>query len=171
MARAGRRSFAPRRIHQFDWARSDFDLLTLAAAATKGILVFAVDTLNRDVVVERTLVSVLVESDQAAAREQQVVAFGAVIVSLDAFAAGAASIPGPFSDPDADWLLHVITVGAGDASSSVMTSGQMLESRARRRLPSGHGVAFMAETGDVGSGADGVTIFGGVSILVRVRGT
>ena len=45
-------------------------------------------------------------SDQQAAGENQIGAFGAVIVQLRAAAAGVASLPRPQSDPFADWFVY-----------------------------------------------------------------
>ncbi len=45
--------------------------------------------------------------DQITASEFVVGAFGMLVVSEDAFAAGAASIPGPFTDAGSDlWMVH-----------------------------------------------------------------
>ncbi len=93
------------RTHQFDWARAS-DIDTIAAASTKLLWGSFAPLLGIDVTIERMIVTLLLQSDQEIASEEQNIAIGMIVASNDAIAAGAASIPGPVSDNDADWALH-----------------------------------------------------------------
>ena len=76
------------------------------AAATKvllGVFVLSVPTLT----IRRTLGLVNWRSDQNSGDEEPLGAFGMCVVSNEAIAAGVASVPGPYTDADADlWFVH-----------------------------------------------------------------
>ena len=102
-----------------------------------------------DLTVLRTRGMIYFTSDQAAAQEDLAGAFGLIVVSSDANAAGAASIPGPVSDGANDgWFVHQPFVGrAADGvgfAQSAPTSVQY-DSKAMRKIPAGFVVAIMVE--------------------------
>ena len=174
MARAvGRRSFGVRRQHQFAWDRGDFISTTLAAASTKALVVLFIPGSGLDITIERIYTTTLLRSDQAAGSENQLVAFGAIVVSMDAFTAGAASVPGPISDGDADWMMHGFMPNRfnfrdGTGSDSIGGAVFQNDSKARRRVADGHGLAFVLETGAASSG---LVVAQGITALARMRGT
>jgi len=92
-------------------------------------------------------------SDQVAASEQPFGAFGVCVVSDDAFAAGAASIPGPFTDSDSDlWVLHkyIFTDFTVATAIGVQARGgnqYELSSKAMRKFTPDETVAVMIENG------------------------
>jgi hypothetical protein len=133
---------------------------------------FNVPTAGFDLVVERTLCRLLLNSDQQAVTETQVAAFGCIVVSEDAVAAGIASIPGPVSDDNADWLLHTwLTNRFVFADATGFINGGlavMVDSKARRRVQAEKNTAFVFETDAVSAGA---RLDFGISQLLRVRGT
>ncbi len=75
--------------------------------STKILLgVFVLSNVGIGETVRRTIGNIWVVSDQAAADEVQVGAFGCIVVTDLAAAAGAASIPGPFTDANDDgWFV------------------------------------------------------------------
>jgi hypothetical protein len=81
------------------------------------------------------------------------------VVSDDAFAAGAASIPGPFSDASSDlWLVHRYlyssTVFGTGVGISHPTEGVEIDSKAMRKMHDEVTLAFMVENGHPTAGAD-----------------
>ncbi len=69
---------------------------------------FSLSNPNIDETILRTVGVLSIRSDQIAAPEEQVGAFGMIKVTDLAIAAGAASIPGPVTDiGDDGWFVHV----------------------------------------------------------------
>jgi len=120
---------------------------TSLAAAT-SILISAFDI--------RGILSVV--SDQVAANEKVHGAFGVLVVSGEAFDAGVASIPTPFSEASDDrWLYHTywaapIQVIAGQSSDQI-PSQTVIDGKAMRKVNSGDVVVFMIENGNNVHGA------------------
>jgi hypothetical protein len=114
---------------------------------------------------------VFVSSDQILASEFIVGAFGMCVVSEDAFAAGAASIPGPFSDASSDlWMVHqyfaqsfqfASGVGAGFNGSFGMQLD--IDSKAMRKVTEEERLVVMVENGS----ADGMVF----NVALRVLST
>ena len=73
---------------------------TLMASLSVAVLAL------RPFTVVRTRLDILIRSDQAAVSEQVRGAFGMIVVSDQAVAAGAASIPGPASETNGDWFVY-----------------------------------------------------------------
>ena len=95
------------------------------------------------------------------------------MVSEDAFAAGAASVPGPITDGDADWMMHGFMPNRfnfrdGTGADSIGGAVFANDSKARRRVADGHGLCFILETGAASSG---LVVAQGISVLARMRGT
>ena len=63
--------------------------------------------LLRPFTVLRTRIELLFESDQQSASERPSGLFGQIVVSDSAAAAGAASIPSPLANPEADWFVYL----------------------------------------------------------------
>ncbi len=140
---------------------------TTVAAATKVVMASA--TLSNPGIgetVRRTRGRLWVGSDQQVATEDYVGAFGIIVVSDLALAAGAASIPGPVTDRNDDgWLVWESTANRFQLGSNIgfeSNKMQMIEfdSRAMRKVEEGFGLAFMFENA---SPADGCIVTIGVS--------
>ena len=103
--RAGRRASTT-------WSRTQSTgLFTLPAGAKALLSIFSLNNVGIGETVRRTHVDLFVESDQVGAVEDIIGAFGMMIASDTALAAGAASIPGPVTDSSDDgwfvWLPFV----------------------------------------------------------------
>ena len=104
--------------------------------------------------IRRTMCDLYIKSDQAATSENYQGAFGIVVVSDLALAAGASAIPGPVTDRNDDgWLLWKGFQNSFIFSSAVgiQTIGGLhvnVESRGMRRIDEGFAVAFMVENTD-----------------------
>ncbi len=96
-------------------------------------------------------------SDQSAAVEVVTGAWGMVVVTDLAFAAGAASIPGPVTDASDDgWFVWEAFIGEmGVASNSTPdNAGRVFDSKAMRRVEEGFTVAIMVENAHTVFGMD-----------------
>ncbi len=165
-----RGGFRTSRRHQFEWWRAEFDETVIAAASTKALVVGIAAVTGLDVTIERQYLSVLMTS-ASTADTNGFLALGSVIVSSDAFAAGAASVPGPVTDKDSPWVLHQNVITQNEFSSGVgfeKTAMSMFESKARRRMTNNELLALVLETDAL---SDAVTVRTGWSGLVRVQGT
>jgi len=111
----------------------------------------------RPFTIVRTRVLMQIESDQSAASEATNGAYGAIIVSDEAVAAGSASIPGPTSDTDAPWFVWQPWINSfllGDGTGFVEPAGYtvVIDSKSMRKVGLNQDVAIMAqEAGGVGA--------------------
>ncbi len=164
-----------RRVKNMAWTRTQDSLTTVGGASTK-VLLFGLTPSNAgiDLTIRRTLGLLHIRSDQVAATEDQIGAMGAILVSDDALAAGAASIPGPLTDiDDSGWFLwvpfsqnFVLLTGAGfDPRGGV---NYPFDSKAQRIFPGdGRSVAFMIESNGESEGFIAQVTS---SMLVSMRG-
>ncbi len=99
--------------------------------------------------IRRTLGNISVVSDQGAADESQSGAWGLIVVSDLAGAAGAAAIPGPFTDMTDDgwfvWGGWSQFVKLGSTVSNPHIYQHQYDSRAMRRMEEGFLIALMVE--------------------------
>jgi len=101
----------------------------------------------------RTRARLAVITDQTAATEEQNGAFGMIVVTDLAAAAGAASIPGPFTDGGDDgWFLHQSITQMNGISGSAPEIYD-IDSKAMRKVEDGSVIAIMVE--NVSTPADG----------------
>ncbi len=106
---------------------------------------------NIDETVLRTVGLISIQSDQAAAQEEQIGAFGMIVVNDLAVAAGAASIPGPITDRGDDgWHLYVPFAQTLSVATVVGFHGNFatqygFDSKAKRRVEEGSQIAIMVE--------------------------
>jgi len=155
-----------KKIVNYTWA--GFSQIQLALGSGNKILLgsFALSTAFEETIV-RTRGMMTVTTDQSAALEEQLGAFGLIIVSDRAITAGAASIPGPFTDADDDgWLVWQpfaqLMQSAGFGSNNSIT----IDSKAQRIVREGEQVAVMLENG---SGTDGIRFELLMRVLSRFR--
>ncbi len=158
MGFARRRVVVPqRRRTATDWGRF-VDQQTVIAAGTKTLLFsFILSNPGIGEVVRRTHVMLSIISDQATVLEQQNGAFGMIVVTDLALAAGAASIPGPSTDASDDgWFVwfginQVMGTTLGATPTHSFAAPYVFESKAMRKIPDGFAVAVMYETCGQGS--------------------
>ncbi len=112
--------------------------------------------------------------DTGAVNEHVMVTCGLVLISGDAFAAGAASIPGPASDRDQDWLWTgqlFLTSGNEAAIISDRLSGELkIDSKAMRVVRAGQVIALMVEVvaGEMRDQAGALDFVYGIDFLASV---
>ena len=149
-----RRIVAPlgRRTSGTNWGRTIIPQVAVAAGTKVLLATFVLSNVGIGEVVRRTRGQVLVLSDQASVVEQQNGAFGMVVVTDLAAAAGAASIPGPVTDANDDgWFVWVPTLQAtggligGAPSVGVPQWPHLFDSKAMRRVEEGFVIAVMFE--------------------------
>ena len=130
-----------------DWARLVNTDDVNVAVSTKVVLATFLSG-QVESTVRRSLVEFHVQSDQAAAQEDQFGAIGIMIASDAAVAAGAASLLGPVTDASDDvWLLWYGFVQRGGSDATPDSPGQVrfVDSRGQRRLQEGQQAVLMVE--------------------------
>jgi len=172
VARRAARSFGPRRGNRKGtaWGRLVETAYTPVANGTKVLLA----TLNLDnqgitETLVRTIGMISIVSDQFAASEDQMGAFGVVRVSDLAITAGAASIPGPVTDAsDEGWVVwqpFVQRLLVGGTTAQQLSTQYHFESKGARRVETGFALALMVEN----SGATGLHAALAISTLSVVN--
>jgi len=104
-----------------------------------------------------------------AANDNDILAVGLIKVSSDAAVVGGASVPGPMSDPEDDWIWHQYIPLAGSALTGYTGDGiginvhTEIDSKAMRIFGPNDTLAFMAQllTGEFGA----VSMTGGFRFL------
>ena len=125
-----------------------------------------------DETVLRTVGSISVTSDQTAATENQLGAFGLIIVNDVAATLGVTVIPGPVTDIDDDgWFVYVPVVQRLVVATAVGTVNGVrynFDSRAKRIIHDGTGIAVMIENA---SAASVLIVTIGFRVLTMVTGS
>jgi len=151
------------------WARQVSIGTVVVPAATKVLLTTVVlSNPGINETIRRTRGYVSISGDQTGALEVMTGAFGAVVVSDLAIAAGAASIPGPVTDASDDgWFVWRPFSVRQDTSAVRLGSQEVFDfdSKGMRRIEEGFGVAFMAENA---SPTFGYEIMLAISILTSL---
>ena len=143
---ARRRAFAPgaaaissRRLT--DWFQFQPTQFTMTAAG--GTVVFSLNAAAlalRPFTVVRSHFIIMVRSDQSTNPEVQVGAYGIVVVSDEAVAAGVNSVPIPFANAASDlWFLHEFYLGnSSDVTDKTIPAVvQRTDSKAMRKVHTG----------------------------------
>ena len=104
----------------------------------------------RPFTVVRTRLYINVNSDQVAASESYRGAFGMIVVSDQAIAAGVGSVPKPLADTDADWFVYEPYAGGiefATAAAFIEPSGLLLtvDSKAMRKVGKNEDIAGVFE--------------------------
>jgi len=157
------------------WGASNSTAATAVAAGTKVLLgTFVLSNPNIDETVLRTVGMVGVGSDQTAASELQLGAFGLVVVNDLAIAAGAASVPGPITDGGDDgWFVYVPFVQelrflSGSGFDPHVINQYSFDSKAKRKIQEGSTIAVMVENAHA---THAFQFFFGFRMLTMVTGT
>ena len=148
-ARRARQNFPQRgRRQPTTWSRL-VSILAITIPTTSKILLGTISLGNPGIseTIRRTRGVVSVSSDQSAGFEDQSGAFGMIVVSDIARAAGITSIPSPVAEQNDDgWFVWQPFVQGGAAGSSGHTSVEWhFDSKGMRRVQEGFGVAIVAE--------------------------
>ena len=140
MARPNRR-FPTRRTPNRTWAGFSSAAFANVPAATKVLIGgFTLSNPGIDETVLRVAGMLSVTSDQIAASEAQIGAFGMIVVNDLAVAAGAASIPGPITDRSDDgWFVYVpfvnqFTLASAASFDAVGSLNLEIASKAKRKV-------------------------------------
>ena len=111
----------------------------------------------RPFTIVRTRMLVSFQSDQAAVSEQPMGALGGIVISEEAEAAGATSVPDPSGDSDGDWFVwqpvnhafNFLTAAGFEAPSN---NQYMVDSKSMRKVGNNKQVSFVfEETNSVGA--------------------
>jgi len=171
----------PRRRTPFVRAKSDrqsvwigFDISETAVGGNTVVLVGVLNAAAlalRPFTVVRSRLEILWNSDQFTATEEIHGAFGAIIVSDQATAAGVASIPDPITNSDAPFFIYepFITRFNFLTSAGFESNGgfhQTVDSKSMRKVGSNEDLAFVAVNSDAAHSAV-VSITGRVLIKLH----
>ena len=168
--RSFQRSSSPNR----SWS-SAIATARVAVAGNTKVLVgsFTLSNPNIDETVLRTVGLIAIASDQVAATEDQIGAFGLIQVTDLAIAAGAASIPGPTTNASDDgWFAYqafaqTLQFGTLVGFQPQMATQYHFDSKAKRRSEEGQNLAVMVEN----NGTTGFVIMAVFRLLSMVSGT
>ncbi len=159
------RSFPPRQT-SLDWVRL-ISVARIPVAAGAKVLLGGFSA-GVDVTIRRVLGQFWVEGDDTALQDTQIGVLGGMVVSDIAFAAGAASVPGPVTELSNDYwslwqpFLQVNElVAAGGIGRNSMP--REFDTKAQRKLPHGSVYALIVENA---SATDGMTIMFAASTLM-----
>ena len=157
---------APGRRQPTNWARgfsTDGAYVTVAPSTKVLLGSFSPSVAGINETVRRTRGLISIVSDQTSVIETQAGAFGMVMVTDLAIAAGAASIPGPITDASDDgWFVWQAFFQSGLQTSF---NNYEFDSKAMRRMQDGYSAAIMVENANTGLGLD----FGfGISLLSSI---
>jgi len=98
----------------------------------------------------RTHGQVFAQLDATAVDERALIAFGMIIVSDNAFAAGVGSVPAPFADIVDDWFVHGFLSVSSGAEGAVVTNPiydrLTINSKAMRKMKNSERIVMVAET-------------------------
>ena len=156
------------------WA-GQIDAAYVAVPAASKVLLgtFTLSNPGIDETILRVVGQISVRSDQSAASEEQHGAFGMIPVTTRAIAIGLSAILGPVTNvsddgwfvfmPVAQDFLFLSAIGVTDD-----TKRYMIDSKAKRVISDGMGIAVMFENSHATHGLD---VAVGIRMLSQVRGT
>jgi len=149
------------------WARINSTAYQVIPANTKVLLgTFILSNPGIGATVLRTRGAFSVASDQGASSEEQLGAWGMIIVNDLALAAGVASIPGPITDASDDgWFLWQSFQRQGLTSGAITSEQYFFDSKAMRKIREGFGVAIVVENGQA---AHGLEFAFGIAMLTSI---
>ena len=129
------------------WARISAATFGAVPAATKVLLgSFTLSNPGIGATVLRTRGSYNIISDQTGSVEEQIGAWGMIVVNDLALAAGVASIPGPITDASDDgWFVWEPFQQSGTDASTGVTVDHPFDSKAMRKVREGFSIAVIAE--------------------------
>ena len=172
MARAGRRFARGGSRPNRGWSGQITTGFAAVATGTK-VLISGLTPANDgiDLTILRTVGVLSISSDQSGSAEQQIGAFGIMLVRDQAFAAGAASIPSPVTNlSDDDWFVYQPFCQQSEVAITSPSSVQYhFDSKAKRIVPgTGVTIAMMIANASSIHVLEFALAF---RMLVQVRGT
>ena len=157
------------------WGRSPADTGVTVLAAATAVLDSSSVPITQGQTIVRTRGTISVKSDQTTAPENIVGAVGFAVVSDEAFTAGVASIPTPYTDSDSElWFMHqFFTYGyefvqidaTGVQINTDVFGNWSFDSKAMRKMESGQTLVIVVENG---SASSGMHYFLNYSVLFKV---
>jgi len=149
----------PRSVRQNTWI--NINLVETVVAGSASVLLVSLNAAAlalRPFTVVRSRMLIQFDSDQGAATETPHAAFGEIVVSEQASAQGALSIPNPISDADAPWFVWQPLLSHIDffsAASVIDVSRHFtVDSKSMRKVGINEDIVGQIQTGS----ADGVSI-------------
>ena len=145
---------------------------TAVPAASKVLIASFTNVGDQDLTVRRIRGLLTVASDQQAATELQLGAFGALVVTDAAVAVGITSIPDPVTEVADDmWMLYVhigqqVRFGTAVGLEPHWVTQYVLDSKAMRKTPAGYSLAFVIAN----AASTGFNATLGVRILSSITG-
>ena len=170
MAKRYQRTF--NKITNYGWT-GIIDAENAVASGTK-VLLGGVTTVGLDETLLRTVGLISVRSDQLIAIEEQIGAFGMIVVSDTAFALGATAVPGPVSDKDDDsWAIWepfansfaFISAAGFDPHNATVRN---FDYKSKRIINAEQTLALVVEAS---AASEGFTFSVAIRVLSMVRGT
>jgi len=137
------------------WAQSDWQTGTMSAEG--GLVLASLNAaalLLRPFTIIRSHYELQITSDQGAAPESQLGAFGVCVVSQQASAIGVTAIPTPVTDGGSDlFLVHQYYAGFGDTSVSDRAATRItIDSKAMRKVNEDQDMVLVSEFDSQGEG-------------------
>ena len=141
------------------WAFVDVD--SIVVGANSKVLVASLNAAAlalRPFTIVRTHLTVFWESDQVAAAERPLGAFGMIVVTDQARAAGAGSVPHPVNEADASWfawqgLISSLAFASGTGFVEPSGSSYSVDSKAMRKVGINEDMVLMAGNVSAAGGA------------------
>ena len=145
-----------RSVRQMLWFKN-IEVSATNAAALAATLMTSLNASAlalRPFTVVRTRGTMLVESDQVGASERFSTAYGHIVVTDQAAAAGVASVPTPETDPENDWFVYKRVIQRTAATMNAML-GVLVEfdSKAMRKVDNGSDIVTVSEAGTLSLGS------------------
>ena len=153
------------------WSSLTNATYTAVPVASKVLLGSFTVTLDLDETILRTVGILSIVTDNSAASEEQIGAFGMILVTDAALAVGVTAMPGPVTDADDDgWMLYVpfsqtIAIGAAGVIESKQYS---FDFRGKRIVRGGVNMAIMIENAHATNAFDASVM---LRLLSQLRGT
>ena len=150
-SRLDRASFQPRKAKRLTEWLSFTSNQSLAVAATSSALFLSFSQVNLSEIVPFTIVRVhgrvFWESDQVAANESPIGAFGMAIVREPARAIGITAIPTPIDESSDDsWFLHrFLHARFNTAGNDALSLNMEFDSKSMRMVEDGDGIVLVVE--------------------------
>ncbi len=156
------------------WDGSVPAVQTAVPAASKVLLLSFTNAGDSELTIRRMRGLLTVGSDQIAGSELQLGAFGALITTDTAIAAGVASLPDPVTDVSDDiWMMYEhfgdnMQVFTAVGIEPHFVSQYVIDSKAMRRVPEGRALAFVVANSHA---THGINVSFGVRFLSSLTGT
>ena len=147
---------------------------TVALSAKVLLGTFSLSNPNIDETILRTVGTIAVTSDQNAATEDIIGAFGMILVTDLAVTAGVASIPDPVTDTSDDgWFLYVpfaqsLAFSSGVGFDAQFATQYTFDSKAKRRMEEGQQAAIVVANASASFGFQVAMVF---RLLSQITGT